>query len=66
MLLDRASAGEEIIITKAGKPVARLVPVVSLGGRRIPGTYAGRIKILDEFYAPICEDLLEGFEGRDR
>ena len=65
-LLDRVAAGEEIIIAKAGKPVARLVPVVTLGEPRKPGTYAGRIDIADDFGSPLPEDLLDQFEGPKR
>jgi prevent-host-death family protein len=62
-ILDRVSAGEEIIIAKAGKPVARLVPLESTGKARIAGTYAGRIEIADDFDAPLPDDLLDEFEG---
>jgi prevent-host-death family protein len=41
-LLERAHRGEEVIIAKAGKPYARLVPVVSTGNRQ-PGTFRGQI-----------------------
>lgn len=65
-ILDRVSAGEEIIIAKAGKPVARLVPLEVTGKPRTAGTYAGRIRIKDDFDAPLPDDLLNRFEGRDR
>jgi prevent-host-death family protein len=42
-LLERAHRGEEVIIAKAGKPYARLVPVTPAGDRR-PGAFRGRIK----------------------
>lgn len=41
-LLERAHQGEEVIIAKAGKPYARLVPVVQ-GAQREPGAFRGRI-----------------------
>jgi prevent-host-death family protein len=41
-LLERAHAGEEVIIAKAGKPYARLVPIAS-DGERQAGTFRGRI-----------------------
>lgn len=65
-ILDRVSAGEEIIIAKAGKPVARLVPIHTVGEPRTPGTYSGRIAVSDEFYGPLPDDLLDEFEGRKR
>ncbi len=42
-LLERAHRGEEVVIAKAGKPYARLVPVTPAGDRR-PGEFRGRIK----------------------
>jgi len=49
-LVERAAAGEEIIIARAGKPVARLVPYQeSAGASRRPGSMKGRIKILPGF-----------------
>jgi len=42
-LLERAHAGEEVVIAKAGKPYARLVPIAS-GTDRQPGAFRGRIK----------------------
>ena len=51
-ILDRVAAGEEVVIAKAGKPIARLVPVAVEKKRRIPGTYRGRIRIGDDFDAP--------------
>lgn len=65
-ILDRVSAGEEIIIAKAGKPVARLVPFYSAGARRVAGTYAGRIRMADDFDSQLPGDLLDAFEGRNR
>jgi prevent-host-death family protein len=65
-ILDRVSAGEEIIIAKAGKPVARLVPLEPKGKARIAGTYTGRIEIADDFDAPLPDDLLDGFEGAQK
>ena len=42
-LLAQALAGEEIIITEAGKPLARLVPVVASGKKRMAGLNRGKI-----------------------
>jgi prevent-host-death family protein len=45
-LIDRAAAGEEIIIARAGKPVARLVAIQeSIPPKRIPGAWKGRVKM---------------------
>jgi len=49
-LLDRAAAGEEIIIARAGRPVARLVPLAdSPSRRRTPGGWRGKVRISDNF-----------------
>ena len=63
-LLDRVAGGEEILIAKSGKPVARLVPIAVERKIRTPGTYQGKISIGDDFDAPLPDDLLESFEGR--
>ncbi len=64
-LVDRASAGEEIVIAKAGNPVARLVPLRSIHERRTPGRWAGRIRIAPDFDAPLPDELLDAFEGSE-
>jgi prevent-host-death family protein len=56
-LLERVVNGEEVIITKAGKPVARILPVVTDVSPRKPGNDAGKIII-----APDFDDPLEEFE----
>jgi prevent-host-death family protein len=61
-LLDRVSQGEEIIIAKAGKPTARLVPVEERPERRVPGSASGRIVVDEGFDAPLPEEILETFE----
>lgn len=65
-LVDRAAAGEEIVICRHGRPVARLVPLgPPAGKRRELGVLAGKIWIADDFDAPLPEDVLADFEGRD-
>jgi prevent-host-death family protein len=63
-LLDRAAAGEEIVIGRAGKPVARLVALPERPPREF-GRLAGRIAIDDDFDEPDGElaDLFEGSTG---
>jgi len=49
-LLDRAAAGEEIVIARAGRPIARLVPLAdSPSRRRVPGAWRGRVSISADF-----------------
>ncbi len=65
-LVDAAAAGEEIVIARAGRPVARLVPLAGLGGtpRRVLGALAGRLRVPPDFDAPLADAVLDGFEGR--
>jgi prevent-host-death family protein len=65
-LVDRAAAGEEIIIAKAGKPVAKLVPLTPSSKRpkRQLGVLAGVAAIPADFDAPLPDDVLDAFEGR--
>jgi prevent-host-death family protein len=61
-LLTRVAAGEDVVITRSGRPVARLVPVERTGRRRL-GTDRGRIVIADDFDAPLPDDTLAAFEA---
>jgi prevent-host-death family protein len=60
-LLARVAAGDEVVIAKAGKPIARLVPVAP-SGRRSLGADRGRGFIADDFDAPLPEEILAEFE----
>lgn len=62
-LLARVAIGEEIIIAKAGKPIARLVPYGNTKGRRPLGMDKGLFQVPEDFDAPLPEDLLKSFEG---
>jgi len=62
-LVDEAAAGREVVIAKAGVPRARLVPVDTPRRRRKPGGAKGRIRIADDFDAPLPPDLLAAFFG---
>jgi len=61
-LLVQVGEGEEIIIAKAGKPIARLIPLVDRSTRRLPGSAEGRVTIAPDFDAPLPEAILEKFE----
>lgn len=63
-LVERAAAGEEIIIAKAGRPLAKLVPVAARGKRRRPGGWKGRVTIADDFDAPLPAAVQRAFAGR--
>jgi prevent-host-death family protein len=63
-LLEAAAAGEEVIIAKAGKPVARLVPIdATLPPRRL-GILDGKIHVPDDFDDPLPDEIIAEFEGR--
>ena len=62
-LLARVSAGEEVIIARAGKPIARLVPITERPRQRVPGSAKGKVTISPDFDAPLPESVLEAFEG---
>lgn len=62
-LLVRVMGGEEVIIAKAGKPVARLVPYKELPKDRVAGTAEGDIIISPDFHEPLPEEMLKSFEA---
>jgi antitoxin (DNA-binding transcriptional repressor) of toxin-antitoxin stability system len=59
----RVLSGEEVIIAKSGKPIAKLVPVHAEKGSRKPGSAKGLIQMADDFNAPIDEATLADFES---
>ena len=60
-LVDEAAAGKEIIIAKAGKPVARLMPLEKKKFDRRPGRLKGLFKMHDNFDDPLPPDILAAF-----
>jgi prevent-host-death family protein len=62
-LVDRAAAGEEIVIAKAGRPMARLVPLKGRSAPRMPGALKGKIAIGPDFDAPLPEEIARTFRG---
>lgn len=61
-LLERTANGEEIIIARAGVPIARLVPIIAPSTERPLGSEQGILLIADDFDAPLPPDLLDDFE----
>ena len=61
-LVERAAAGEEIVIAKAGKPMAKLVPYREEGEPRKPGSWRGKVKIEDDF-DELTSDIAAAFRG---
>ena len=62
-LLERAERGEDFLLGRAGKPVARLIPYRPKREPRVPGRLSGRITMAHDF-DETPEDLLDAFEGR--
>ncbi|MBW1800700.1 MAG: type II toxin-antitoxin system Phd/YefM family antitoxin [Deltaproteobacteria bacterium] len=63
-LVDRAAKGEEILIAKAGLPLAKLVPLPKRKAKRKPGGWEGKIYIADNFDDPLPPYLQSALEGR--
>lgn len=61
-LLEQAHAGQEIILAKAGKPYARMVPLAPVAAKRTPGRLQGIVD--DAFFEPLPDDELAAWEGR--
>ena len=61
-LVERVEAGEEVVIGRAGKPVARLVRYQPEQRRRVPGALKGRIHIADDF-DELPEEVAAAFRG---
>lgn len=57
-LLKKAESGEEVIIARGKKPVARLVPIHESKGERKPGALKGRLHVGPEFFEPLPDDEL--------
>lgn len=62
--VDRAAAGERIVIAKAGQPKALLTPLAP--PKRVPGRYQNRIAGADSILEPLPEDELAAWEGQGR
>ena len=63
-LVEAAAAGEEIVIAKSGKPLARLGPIPQPRGERVLGRLRGKIVVPDDFDAPLPDEVIAAFEGR--
>jgi prevent-host-death family protein len=61
-LLSRAEKGDEVVITRHGRAIIKLVPVTA-SARRVLGRLKGRIHISKDFDAPLPDDIIDAFEG---
>ena len=57
-LIPTVLAGEEIIITKAGRPLVKLVPVAERGRQRSLGAYSGKVRIKGDLLEPLPKEIL--------
>ncbi len=62
-LLKKVKAGEEVVIAKAGVPVAKLVPYNAVPSRRAPGSAKNKIFVSPDFNDPLTEEMLREFEN---
>lgn len=63
-LLEEVEAGQEVVIARAGRPVARLMPLPLVRPQRPLGILAGRYAVPDDWDAPLPDEVIAGFEGR--
>jgi prevent-host-death family protein len=63
-IVDDVAAGAEVVIAKAGKPMARLVPLTGVPRPKKLGLLRGKIRVSDRFNEPLPETVLDEFEGR--
>ncbi|MBK7492020.1 MAG: type II toxin-antitoxin system Phd/YefM family antitoxin [Nitrosomonas sp.] len=63
--IEKAAAGEEIIIAKAGKPVAKLVPLHDAPSARSLGIFKGKLNVLEDFDAALPDEVLLQFQNAD-
>ncbi|TMD61231.1 MAG: type II toxin-antitoxin system Phd/YefM family antitoxin [Chloroflexi bacterium] len=61
-LIERVLRGEEITLAKAGRPVAKIVPLRPRTDRRVPGTARGKIDVSADFDAPLPKEFAKHFE----
>jgi prevent-host-death family protein len=61
-LLERVERGEEIVIARAGKPVAKLIPYTAAKEPRKPGGWEGKVWIADDF-DELPEEIMAAFRG---
>jgi prevent-host-death family protein len=62
-LLERVQDGEEIVIGKAGKSIAKIVPFKPVAEPRKPGFWKGKVKISKNFDDPLPDEIMKAFYG---
>jgi prevent-host-death family protein len=64
-LLDEVQEGEDIVIARGNRPLARLIPYSQKKVVRTPGWLKGKIRVADDFDAPLPDDILDSFEAAE-
>lgn len=63
-LVDRAAAGEDVVVSRNGKPLVRITALVGEKRQVKFGVLKGKVRIAADFDAPLPNDVVAGFEGR--
>jgi prevent-host-death family protein len=62
-LVDKAAGGEDVVVSRNGKPLVRITRLVEPKHAVRFGLLKGRVKVAPDFNAPLPADVLAGFEG---
>jgi len=65
-LVEEAASGRDVVIARAGRPVARLTRLAGSGGTRRLGVLDGRFRIPDDFNRPLPDEVLRAFDRNGR
>ncbi|HXW91410.1 MAG TPA: type II toxin-antitoxin system prevent-host-death family antitoxin [Terriglobales bacterium] len=60
-LIEKASEGEEVIIARGSKPVARIISLGEIKGKRQPGSFKGKLRVGPEFFESLPNSELTGW-----
>ena len=63
-LVDEAAGGKDVVISRHGKPVARLTSLKAKSSPVVFGVLKGKVRIGKDFDAPLSDDVIAAFEGR--
>ena len=63
-LVDRAAGGEDVVVSRNGKPLVRITQLIEPKRLIKFGLLKGKLRIAPDFDAPLADDILAGFEGR--
>jgi prevent-host-death family protein len=63
-LVDKAASGEDVVVSRNGKPLARITQLVNRKQRIKFGVLKGKVRVPTDFDAPLPPDVLASFEGR--